>query len=48
MLKAIELWNGRKMIAAIDPSDMPNIRKTSTLKWLEWVDNKIEWQELLF
>jgi hypothetical protein len=48
MLKAIELWNGRKMIATINPSDMPNIRKQSTLKWLEWVDNKIEWQELLF
>ncbi|XP_047088481.1 uncharacterized protein LOC124700392 [Lolium rigidum] len=48
MLKAIELWNGRKMTAAINPSDMPDIRKQSTLKWLECVDNKIEWQELLF
>jgi hypothetical protein len=48
MLMAIELWNGRKMTAAINPSDMPDIRKQSTLKWLECVDNKIEWQELLF
>ncbi|KAM0860914.1 hypothetical protein ACQ4PT_046233 [Festuca glaucescens] len=48
ILKSIELWNGRKMIAAINPYDMPTIRKQCTLKWLEWVDNTIQWQELLF
>lgn len=48
MLKFIELWNGRKMIAALNPMDMPVIRKQLTLKWLSWVQNKIEWQELLF
>jgi hypothetical protein len=48
MLKFIELWNGRKMIAALNPMDMPIIRKQLTLKWSSWVENKIAWQELLF
>jgi 3-deoxy-D-arabino-heptulosonate 7-phosphate (DAHP) synthase len=48
MLKFIELWNGRKLINSINPMEMPIIRKLLTLKWLQWVDNKISWQEMLF
>ncbi|KAM0912956.1 hypothetical protein ACQ4PT_012480 [Festuca glaucescens] len=48
MLKFIELWNGRKMLAAINPLEMPIIKKQYTLKWLEWSDNIVPWAELLF
>jgi hypothetical protein len=48
MLKFIELWNGRKLLASINQKDMETIRKQFTLKWLEWCDNKIAWQDLLF
>jgi 3-deoxy-D-arabino-heptulosonate 7-phosphate (DAHP) synthase len=48
MLKFIELWNGRKLINSINPMEMPITRKLLTLKWLQWVDNKISWQEMLF
>jgi hypothetical protein len=47
MLKFIESWDGRKM-STINPMDMPIIRKLFTLKWLQWEDNRTEWQELLF
>jgi hypothetical protein len=48
MLKFIELWNGRKILGLINPNDMPTIRKQLTLKWLEWCDNSIAWQEMLY
>jgi hypothetical protein len=48
MLKFIELWNGRKLLTSINPMDMETIRKHFTLKWLEWCDNKIAWQDLQF
>jgi hypothetical protein len=48
MLKFIELWTGRKMLNVINPQDLPIIRKQMTLKWLQWVDNVIAWQEILF
>jgi hypothetical protein len=48
MLKFIELWNGGKMLAAINPLEMPIIRKQYTLKWLEWSENRVPWAELLF
>lgn len=48
MLKFIELWNGRKLLDALNPMDMPTIRKQLTLKWLEWSENTISWQDILF
>jgi hypothetical protein len=48
MLKFIEFWNGRKLISAINPNDMPTIRKIMTLKWLEWEENITSWQQILF
>jgi hypothetical protein len=48
MLKFIELWTRRKMLNVINPQDLPIIRKQLTLKWLQWVDNVIAWQEILF
>lgn len=47
MLKFIELWTGRQMLA-LNPAEMPIIRKFLLQKWLEWVDNKVAWQELIF
>lgn len=48
MLKLIELWNGRKMLGALNPKDMPAVRKPLTLKWLQWTENRVSWEELLF
>nr|XP_051221660.1 putative ubiquitin-like-specific protease 1B [Lolium perenne] len=47
MLKYIECWNGRRM-AAINPSDMPALRKIFLKKWMDYVENRIDWEELLF
>jgi hypothetical protein len=47
MLKYIECWNGRRM-AAINPSDMPTLRKIFLKKWMDYVENRIDWEELLF
>ncbi|KAM0910925.1 hypothetical protein ACQ4PT_013806 [Festuca glaucescens] len=47
MLKYIECWNGRRM-APINPSDMPAFRKIFLKKWMDYVENRIDWEELLF
>ncbi|KAM0898926.1 hypothetical protein ACQ4PT_021638 [Festuca glaucescens] len=47
MLKYIECWNGRRM-APINPSDMPALRKIFLKKWMDYVENMIDWEELLF
>jgi hypothetical protein len=47
MLKYIECWNGRRM-APINPSDMHALRKIFLKKWMDYVENRIDWEELLF
>ncbi|KAM0870558.1 hypothetical protein ACQ4PT_039932 [Festuca glaucescens] len=47
VLKFIEEWNGRKMLA-FSPSDMPALRKLNLKKWMDYCKNTIDWEELLF
>lgn len=48
MLKFIELWDGSKLTNKFGQEDMINIRKLYTKKWLDWAENRVIWQELLF
>jgi hypothetical protein len=47
VLKFIEEWNGRKMLA-FRGSDMPALRKLNLKKWVDFHKNTINWEELLF
>ena len=48
MLKFIEFWDGRKLTTKFGQGDMLNIRKLFTKRWVDWVENKVKWQDLLF
>ncbi|KAK1630469.1 hypothetical protein QYE76_004784, partial [Lolium multiflorum] len=47
VLKFIESWNDIRMLP-FNPSDMPVLRKLYLKKWVDHVNNKIDWQKLLF